>query len=385
MDIGPILGILSIPRPGPNPFVGGQNEAFPEILMVAERMNCIAFVFSPFDLDWSRNAVWGYRYNWKNQPGEWERHLFPLPSVIYNRIPNRTIENRGEIKNILAVIKQKYGPRIFNPFFLDKWDTHLILCNSKDTSRFLPETRRLTHPKVIDQMLNRYNSVYIKPTANSLGNEILKVYRRDQGQYYFIHQSLGQQPREGLAFNCGELVVEWPASEEGTEYLVQQAIPLAEVEGRPFDLRLLVQKNRQGTWHKTGTAARLAGTGRITTHVFYGGTQLPAAPAIREAARHFRFSHRRVYNQLKKLQLKIPQIIEKAYGESFGELEMDVGIDQMGKVWFFEANSKPFRFDEKLIRAKSLVRLIHYVRYLDAQDFNNPADGRKQHGPGFSI
>jgi len=154
---------------------------------------------------------------------------------------------------------------------------------------------------------------------------------------------------------------------------VQQAIALAKFKGRPFDLRLLIQKNRHGQWQKTGVAARVAGEGSITTHVFYGGTRDSTRKAIDYAAKAHRFSRVEVEKQLKTLISLFPKTIEKSAKQSFGELEIDLGIDQQGKVWFFEANSKPFRFDEKLIRAKSLVRLIHYAKFLDAQKFNSPA------------
>ncbi|PKM47301.1 MAG: hypothetical protein CVV03_04045 [Firmicutes bacterium HGW-Firmicutes-8] len=366
MEVEPILGILSIPRANNNPFLGNQNESFTEILTVAERMNCVAFVFSPFDVDYKKNAVWGYRYNWKSPGGEWERRLYPLPSVIYNRIPNRTMENRENIKNLLSELKQKYGPRFFNPCFLDKWETHKILCNSKYTKDLLPETRKLDRPEVINEMLMLYDAVYLKPCANSLGNEIFKVCKKNRSQYYFIHQSLNQHRREGVVTHCSELVSELPQSEERTEYIVQQAIPLAKIGNRPFDLRLLVQKGHDGKWRKTGMAARIAGKESITTHVFYGGTRSPSQKTIRVAAQNCGFSIKKVKNQLKYIQSTVPKVIEKAYRASFGELEMDIAIDRFGKVWFLEANSKPFKFDEKLIRAKSLVRLIYYVRYLDS-------------------
>lgn len=364
MEIGPILGILSIPRANSNPFVGGQNESFTEILSIAQRMNCIAYVFSPLDIDWAKTAVWGYRYNQKLPSGEWERHPFPMPSVIYNRIPNRTMEKREDIRKVLNLLRYKYGPRFFNPFFLDKWETHKILCNNKQTASFLPETRKLEDPNIIAKMLNRYESVYLKPTANSLGNEIIKMYKTDDG-YHFIHQSLNHPLREGPVTSCSELVAGLPLAEDNAQYLVQQGITLAEFQARPFDLRLLVQKNRLGKWQRTGLAARIAGKGSITTHVFYGGTRFPAEEVIREAARYHGFSVESVKKQFKNIQSAIPRAIERAYNKFFGELEMDVGIDRQGKVWFFEANSKPFRFDEKIIRAKSLVRLIHYVRFLD--------------------
>ncbi|WP_418790444.1 YheC/YheD family protein [Phosphitispora sp. TUW77] len=364
MQIGPLLGILTISRPGTTPFVGGQNESFTEILEVANQMNCVAFVFNPFEIDWSKKAVWGYRFNTKHNPGEWERQVYPLPSIIYNRIPNRTLENREDIILVLNNLRKKYGSRFFNPYFLDKWLTHKILFNDNKTKEFLPETHQLKGPSILSEMVSRHSSVYLKPKASSLGNDIYKINMTKNKMFRFIHQTLTQPPRKGFIRDCRDILRELPQN-GSFGYLVQQAVPLARFRNRPFDLRLLVQKDRTGKWRKTGTAARIAGEGSITTHVFYGGTRHPANTVIREAAQNHGFSYKNVKKQLKKIESLFPRTIENAYKQSFGELEMDIGIDEKGKVWFFEANSKPFRFDEKLLRAKSLVRLIHYVRYLD--------------------
>lgn len=364
MKVGPILGILSTPRLHSSPINSNQSESFAEIIKVAKGMNCMAFVFNPCEIDWDKKAVWGYYYNDRTKPAQWERQLFPLPNVIYNRIPNRTLENREDIKDNLSMLKKKYGARFFNPCFLDKWKTHAILNSNRHSRAFLPKTNRLNSPIVIAEMLERFRSVYLKPCANSLGNDIFRVSKKE-GKFHFIHQTLNQTTREGLVPNCAAVASELPANIN--EYLVQQDIRLARFKGRAFDLRVLVQKNKKGIWSKTGVAARIAGEKSITTHVFYGGYRSAAESVISAAAKKYRFSYADVKNQLNKMQTLIPEVIENAYSEPFGEIEMDVGVDSKGKVWFLEANSKPFRFDEPLIRAKSLVRLIHYVRYLDSR------------------
>lgn len=375
MVVGPTLGILSISRSSTNPFLAGQNESFAEIISIAERMNCTAYVFSPADIDWDRGAVWGYSYHPNNEPDVWERELYPLPNIIYNRIPNRTLEKREETSRVINLLSEKYGSRFFNPYFLDKWETHSILCINRETKGYLPATNSLGNFKDISDMLTRHRSVFLKPTANSLGNEMIKIVREGLNRYHFIHQTLNSQRREGITRTFPELLQELPSITNGANtYLVQQAIELAQCEGRPFDLRLLIQKNRHGQWQKTGMAARIAGEGSITTHVIYGGTRDSARKAINMAAKTHRFSPKLVEKQLNHLISVFPKTIEKAVGQSFGELEMDLGIDQNGMVWFFEANSKPFRFDEKFLRAKSLVRLIHYTKYLNSQESNSPAN-----------
>lgn len=371
MNIGPILGILSLPRNLPNPFSAGQNESFIEIMSVAEKMNCFAYVFSPLDIDWSKKATWGYRYNSKLQPGEWERLLFPLPSIIYNRIPNRTLEKREDINNILTDLRKRYGSRFFNPFFLDKWTLHRILSNHEKTKIFLPETIKLETTENLKSMLRRHKSVYLKPIASSLGHEIMKVINKET-HLHFYYQSLNEPFREGKVQNCNELLNLIQAPEKPA-YLIQQAIHLAEYNDKAFDIRYLVQKNSQGKWQKTGLAARIAGENSITTHVFYGGTRIPAETALQYATAKHNFSMNKITKQLKLIQTLIPQTIEHAFKTAFGELEIDIGIDQKGKLWFLEANSKPFKFDEKMIRAKSLIRLMDYVSYLDKKNSALPS------------
>ncbi|MOA37277.1 Endospore coat-associated protein YheD [compost metagenome] len=60
----------------------------------------------------------------------------------------------------------------------------------------------------------------------------------------------------------------------------------------------------------------------------------------------------------------IAKQIERASGQLLGEMSMDLGIDSAGGIWFFEANSKPMKFDEPHIRQKSLERIFQYGSYL---------------------
>ena len=50
-------------------------------------------------------------------------------------------------------------------------------------------------------------------------------------------------------------------------------------------------------------------------------------------------------------------------------MSIDLGVDKSGNLWFFEANSKPMKFDEPEIRRKSLQKLIEYGYYLYNRSF----------------
>jgi hypothetical protein len=44
--------------------------------------------------------------------------------------------------------------------------------------------------------------------------------------------------------------------------------------------------------------------------------------------------------------------------------DLDLGCDERGNIWFFEANAKPMKFDEPEIRKLSLNRIFQYGRFL---------------------
>jgi hypothetical protein len=60
----------------------------------------------------------------------------------------------------------------------------------------------------------------------------------------------------------------------------------------------------------------------------------------------------------------IARQIERGAGHSLAEMSMDLGVDQEGGIWFFEANAKPMKFDEPDIRRRSLDRIFQYGQYL---------------------
>jgi hypothetical protein len=146
------------------------------------------------------------------------------------------------------------------------------------------------------------------------------------------------------------------------EYIVQQGISLASFNKRPFDLRVLVQKNHLGQWSLTGIGARVAGKQSITTHVPRGG-RIDEPEKLLNAVFGPELT-KSIFVRVKTAAFAIARQIEKASGHILGEMSMDLGIDGAGQIWFFEANSRPMKFDEPDIRKKSLERIIQYSQFL---------------------
>ncbi|GMA61469.1 hypothetical protein GCM10025859_19090 [Alicyclobacillus fastidiosus] len=69
-----------------------------------------------------------------------------------------------------------------------------------------------------------------------------------------------------------------------------------------------------------------------------------------------------VNDELVQAVVQAAQAIDFGYQGQLGEMSMDIGIDPQGHPWFFEANSKPMKFDEPEIRQKSLQGVIDQLR-----------------------
>lgn len=371
-----VLGILSTLRcQGQLPFAG-QSEPFAELLEVARRRKITAYVFTKEDVDWQNRRVMGWEY--RNEPtSTWQQRLFPLPAVIYNRIPSRALESQPAMQEFLDLLKKRYGPRFFNPGFLDKWETYRSLAGAKRTGCRLPETCLVTSPQTVRQILARHGDIYLKPRANSLGIGISRITRAPGGKYA-CRTRLQNGEVITASFDAAEnLLASLPLWQQDVPYLAQQTVKMTSYRNRPFDIRLLVQKDRYGHWRKTGWAARVAGPDAVTTHVIYGGERLPVSKVL--SSRHYA----RARAKAKILAVTVPKIIESAWQSCFGEMEMDIAVDTNGHLWLLEVNAKPFKFDESLLRTKSLLRLTDYARFLAGNTVGCSTGGENHGNPVF--
>lgn len=354
VSLGPILGVFTVKHPlfggqRPGPY-GSRQALYRPLIELAERNGLVVYLFSPGDVDWSSRTVMGYSL----QRGKWGFARYPLPDVVYDRIPSRRDESRPEV--IRAKERLQKECHYFNPSYLNKWDVHSLLAKRAESKTFLPETRLLRTVGDLLHFLGRYDEVYLKPTMSSVGRGIMKITKTAQG--YLLHHRRGQTIARSSYSGVTELFTAVSLLRRRRTYLVQQGIDLATFQGHHFDIRALAQKDGAGNWTVTGMAARVAALGAIVTHVPNGGTRQPLKRVI-PADRFLS-----VKQQLQGAGRLIPKVLEEEMGQTFGELSLDLAVDHSGKVWLIEANAKPFRFDEPAIRGVARQRLLDYACYL---------------------
>ncbi|WP_342565337.1 YheC/YheD family protein [Paenibacillus sp. FSL R7-0345] len=342
----------------------GNRHNFRDIIRTGKEMGYLVYVVTVRDLKFEEQTVNGFI---PSPSGKlWYSVPMPLPQVIYNRIPNRNEEEKAPVARKVAECLEHESIQMYNPSFFNKWNLFEWLKESKATVKHVPKTRRLRSAATLVAMLKNHDSLYLKPENGKAGKGIMRIKYVPEASLPFRLQIQGG--KKNITYKAASIDRLWARirREKGiSQYIAQQAIGLATHRGRPFDLRVLLQKNGRGAWAVTGIGARLAGVRSITTHVPRGGSIEEPASMLEGT-----FGTERAALILKNVPttaLLIARQIERASGAMLGEMSMDLGVDEEGGLWFFEANSRPMKFDEPAIRKLSLERIFQYSQHLARQ------------------
>ncbi|MDC3413545.1 YheC/YheD family protein [Aquibacillus sp. 3ASR75-11] len=307
------------------------------------------------------NKIFGYHMD----QNKWKQSYHEIPPVIYDRIPNRKIEHHPTVIETKRHLKE--NAIIFNQGFFNKWEIYERLMKSDTCSFLLPET--ILHPskQKINVLLN-HHPIYIKPIHGSRGNGIIKCGKLDTGEIesHFYYNDKAQLNR--YAHMDAFYSQLFPNGTRG--YVAQREVSLVKKGDRTIDFRVHVNKNHRNTWEVTVVCAKFSGKGSLTTHVKRGGT-------IHVLEEMFEPDEtKRVERKLSQAALLLSAEIERTMNHPIGEIGFDFGVDTEGKVWLFEANSKPgFSIFDHWEFKKEANRILsypfQYAFYLYNQQKNN--------------
>lgn len=339
----------------------GNRSNFRDIIRTGQGLGYLVYVVTVRDLKLEERVINGYVPSSSGK--QWHSIPVPLPQVIYNRVPSREKEALKPVIRKIAQCLEHPDIQIYNPYFFNKWNLFEWLHSSRGTSKHVPKTRRLRNAQTLSSMLKQHNSLYLKPESGNAGKGIMRLkYLEEMPLPYRLQIQTG---KKNITYKAASIERLWARiqKEKGKSlYIVQQTIDLATHRNRPFDLRVLLQKNGRGNWAVTGIGARLAGARSITTHVPRGGTIEEPASMLESTFGPERAAV--ILRNVPTTALLIARQIERASDHMLGEMSMDLGVDHSGGLWFFEANSRPMKFDEPAIRKLSLERIFQYSQHL---------------------
>lgn len=214
---------------------------------------------------------------------------------------------------------------------LAKWKMHRFYSKHREISRYLPPTTLLTERSLVNYV-RQYGSVYIKANTIHTGRGIVKAWRvRDGYDFIRVRGKVQHAP------SASHLVDKVKEIDHKELFIVQKGIDLATIDGRPYDIRVMMMRDGARQWQFAGMLAKVHGPGSIVSNVRRGGGYVLS---VENALTKSNFNHaqvRRVKHELIQLSRKIITYSEKYPFYSF-QSGIDLAVDKAGRLWIVEVN-----------------------------------------------
>jgi hypothetical protein len=358
--IGPIIGVmLNRITNTPGRRFGIITEFCRELTDACRMEGAFVYFFTPDDIRSTQNTIEG----WAMGPPEYHTS-FPIPDVIYNRLPSRKLDNEPSLQQFLKMAKSQWNTSIFNEKYLDKTEVFQALKNHIGSIQYLPESYAFQSTAQLKSMCTKYRVVFLKPITGSLGKGIMRISRTQSGYQIASSSVSGVTTRQYNSLTA--LISAISSKVRAGKFQIQQGLNLITVGDRPVDFRALVQKSISNRWKVTSIVARTAGNNRFVSNIAQGGSVGTVRQTVGKS--NMSGSTKGVSARLEKAALTIARGIETRIPYHFGELGIDLALDQGGRVWLLEVNSKPSKNDSSILTDSairpSVKQVVQYSRYL---------------------
>lgn len=355
------VGILTTESVGSLPFA--EPSFCRRLCLVGTRYGMTVYVFCPSGIKASANEIVGYTY----EKGSWVKRNFPLPDIVYDRCIYHDKEQSRKKHTQLTLLTDTQPFVYLTNVLAGKWSVHRVLQRFADIAPHLPITLQYTgEHQLADWLKHNQDGAFLKPQAGTHGKRTLHVSQTNNGGWNVI----GRDQRNNLInkqFPSWQEVGPWLKKfTNNRTFLLQPYLQLNSLQGEPFDVRVLMQKDGNGQWSLTGMAVRAGQKGTLTSNLHGGGTAHPALPFLTRELGKTRATEAVI--QIQELASSIPNRLESHFGR-LAELGIDFGVDHEGKVWLLEVNSKPgrssfFKIGDQDSAIKSVKNPMKYARYL---------------------
>ncbi len=184
-------------------------------------------------------------------------------------------------------------------------------------------------------MLSKNKSIVVKPNKGLKAKNIYFIFKRKSGSYVV------QLNENKIYFSSRQRVYAYMKKRiNNTSYIIQKRIEMAKIDGRPFDIRVILQrKSATLPWDATAHKVRVARKGRMVTNASKGGNILTFEEAMDQSnipneKKGYLLEHIKDVSILAANALNPYYPKKRLYG-------IDIGIKKDGSLHIFEINRKP--------------------------------------------
>lgn len=284
------------------------------------------------------------------------RKTIEIPQVIHNRSLYTNPITERKIKLLV-----QSGKQVFNGWNrYSKLYIHNLLMEAPSLRPHLPGTVRVTHD-TLKNMMTSYSSLILKPDSGSIGRGVMKLDRTEEG-WLLTHRTRSSWSMFKFS---GSIPLFLRRKLYRENYIVQQRLPLATYDGRPFDLRVSVQRTDQGDWKLIGIAGKVAARNTFVTNIAQGGTVYRLKEILRQ---YPELDSEQVYRDIEDFCLRAVNHLS-GYLPHLADVGFDIGLTSSGFPLFVECNGRDLRIS--FLRGNmpeewkaTYANPIGYARYL---------------------
>lgn len=310
-----------------------QLASLEKLVLAASDKDAQCFLFRIQDVNFLTEQIKGYSI----ADGSWQQTMFTFPDAIYDQLISRRLERTEALAERRTRLSKLFGERIFNDGFFDKWQVHEWLMEDPRLRSHIPKTIRYSSPQAAAVFVQRNATTYLKPIHGSLGLGIVRLACLSDGTIAYDVKRTRQTPLHGKVNSAVEAVRIFRSRLRARPYLVQEGIHLVTYEDRPFDIRILLQRDGTGAWRRTKMFARVAREGDITSNLSSGGDALPIDTVLASIC-DTEAEVRRCRQHIQRIVRLTVDAMEHQSRQTFGELGIDLGLDTRGGLWVIEVN-----------------------------------------------
>lgn len=306
-----------------------EEEYFREIGKKGEQKGITVHRFIPSRIDPYTEKATGETFS----NGNWIPETFAIPNILYDRCFYSTRESYKINAPIVEWLKNR---TMFLGFGLpNKWKVYQCIRNNVYLNHYTIETEKAVTANVILRELTNRNIVLLKPESGSQGKGIFIIEKKKNAFVVRVNQ-LGKSLTKN--FGSETMLKKWLNLRlMHSPFLIQPLLSLKSSDGRPFDLRIVLQKDAHGNWIELGRGIRLGKKDGMTANLHNGGKLMSFERWFQKLPRMKRSY---LLTELEAIVDRVPNQLEQSFGPLF-EIGLDIGIDQEGAIWILEANSKP--------------------------------------------
>ncbi|MBP2642746.1 MAG: hypothetical protein H6Q67_633 [Firmicutes bacterium] len=323
--LGPVIGLLLgnyTKRYNPE-----HMKKYSDRFGIYNKIGGLIYAFSPQSINWQNLTAYGLYYNITKKV--WEYGCFPLPEVIYRR-------DFHSHPRYINKLNEFTGGKLFNSYRFSKYELYDRLRQNSELSKYHPPTELSLNFDQVKKFIDYHSKVILKPIDLSRGRGICIIEKKDSD--YIITDYRNRTPEVSVCSDNESLETFFAINKNLFEkYLIQKCLQLARIGDSVFDIRVVMQKQKNKIWGCTGIECRVAKNHSHLTNISKGGYALSLDKALYQA---FPGACELLTRQVNELSQKFCLYMD-TLGEHFAEFGVDIGIDIDKNLWLIEANVFP--------------------------------------------